>query len=79
MFVHNSAPVVAVNTHTHIQSLSNKNKSLEPYMLQDTGCDPDLHLYVECNGVHRVETAVSREDNPKTFTLNLCQDPIPSH
>lgn len=45
-------------------------------MLQETGCDPDLHLHVECNGV---KTAVSREDNPKTFTLNLCQDPIPSH
>lgn len=48
-------------------------------MLPDIGCNPDLHLYVECNGVPRVEKAVSREDNPKTFILNLCWYPIPSH
>lgn len=34
-------------------------------MLQDTGCDPGLHLHAVCNGVQRVEMAVSREDNPK--------------
>lgn len=74
-FTHKSAPVVTANRHTHtylcarkhthMQSLSKKNKSLQPDMLQDTGCDPDLHLHVECNEVQRVETAVSREDNPK--------------
>lgn len=53
-----------IHTHTHTE-LSKKNKSLQPDMLQDTGCDPVLHLHVECNGVRSMETAVSREDNPK--------------
>lgn len=57
--------VANARIRTLAQSLSKENKSLQPDMLQDTGCDPDLHLHVECNGVQRVETAVSREDNPK--------------
>ena len=45
-----------------MQSLSKKNKSLQPDMLQDTGCDPDLHLHVECNGVQRAEKRQSAEE-----------------